>query len=142
MLKILEPFWNRALLGCSQAPLKKGSRIFQFPKNGIHCTDLHWMNHLTSLRNNFNACNMFHQRRQESKLDVLFSHQKSPRCSLGSDARVSGHRIFSLSPGTIVIPKAATYQYGYKKPPECIPNKMASPPCHIYIRHANLKESC
>jgi hypothetical protein len=36
MLKILEPFWNRALLGCYEAPLKKGSRISLIPKNGIN----------------------------------------------------------------------------------------------------------
>jgi hypothetical protein len=35
MLKILEPFWNRVLLVCSKAPLKKGSRNFHFPKNGV-----------------------------------------------------------------------------------------------------------
>jgi hypothetical protein len=41
MLKILEPFWIRALLGCSKAPLKKGSKIFFFPKNGVDCAMCH-----------------------------------------------------------------------------------------------------
>jgi hypothetical protein len=41
MLKILLPFWNRALLGCSEAPLKKSSRISLIPKNGINCNGDH-----------------------------------------------------------------------------------------------------
>jgi hypothetical protein len=58
MLKILYLSRNMALLGGAQVPLEKGSRIFQFPKNGIYCTDLHHMHHLSSLWNNFTACDV------------------------------------------------------------------------------------
>ncbi len=34
------------MLGCSEAPLKKGYRISHFPKNGIDRADLHRMHHL------------------------------------------------------------------------------------------------
>ena len=35
MLKIPQPFWNRALIGRSGAPLKKGYWISLIPTNGI-----------------------------------------------------------------------------------------------------------
>ena len=42
MLKMEEPNWNRASLGCCEAPLKNGSSISRIPVNGIHRADHHW----------------------------------------------------------------------------------------------------
>ena len=48
MLKILEPNWKRASLGCFSAPLKKGLRIFKIPANGGHRADHHRRHWLAS----------------------------------------------------------------------------------------------
>ena len=94
MLKILEPFWKGASLGRRAAPLKKGSRIFQIPANGIHraerCRE-HW---LSSLRNYFYACDVS----SEKKGDVFFPARKA------TDERW----------GVVHRTKSATYVNSYK----------------------------
>jgi len=44
MLKILEPFWNRASLGCRAAPLKKVSRISKSHSKNWILRNFHFMN--------------------------------------------------------------------------------------------------
>ena len=41
MFKMEEPIWNRASIGCCEAPLKNGSCISKIPANGIHRADHH-----------------------------------------------------------------------------------------------------
>ncbi len=71
MLKVREPFWNRASLLCFDASVKKGSRTFAIPANGGHRPDHH---HITQLRF-----------RRKQKKDI-FSRQKSHRCAPGGGA--------------------------------------------------------
>ncbi len=52
MLKVREPFWNRASLLCLDASVKKGSRTFAIPANGGHRPDHH---HITQLSSGLSA---------------------------------------------------------------------------------------
>jgi len=84
MLKILEPFWNRASLwlGCRAAPLKKGSRISKIPANVIHCADHHRTHRLSRYRSYFYAFSASFFSGRNEKLSFHFPLKK-PKMFVG-----------------------------------------------------------
>ncbi len=76
MLKILEPFWNRASLGCRAAPLKKGSRISQIPENDIDRAERRQVHWLSSLRRYFYAFGVSIRCKGSEKMSFLIPAKK------------------------------------------------------------------